>query len=244
MSFDQLLKRLEELPTDGQSSEIVYAIEERERTFEKNRCLADAVRKFIRIVDDTRGINKERMDRRAGRLLKTLPADLSRPIALECISHRRKSRRTAGIESLKFDFVDEMSSRFLVDCFDKTEDVRILKTLLRHPLRLGSIEPTRLLAIFEDDEYWRMRVIEATLKADREVGLEMAAMHPASFIWAAGRIGDPKFTPEISKCFEAAENKVEIIGIVSWAYGKLGAHMELNVMRSVLEEFERQYDFQ
>ena len=182
------------------------------------------------------------MDRRIGRLLYILPPDLSRPIALECITHKRKSRRTTGLKGLKLDSIDEVTSRHLIDCFDKTNDVRILKTLLEHPLRLNSVAPSRLFATFEKDEYWRMRVIEASLRADRKVGLMFAATCLVSFIWAAGRIGDAKLIPEIASCFDAARNKVELISIVSWAYGKLGANVELSVMCSLLEKFERQYD--
>ena len=239
--FDRLVERLHELPTDSLSSEIVYAIEECERTRDQNHSLAIALLELTRIVDDTKGINKERMDRRIGRLLQILPPDLSQPIALECISHKRKSRRTAGLKGLKLGSVDEITSRYLIDCFDRTNDLRILKALLQHPLILSSIESIHLFASFENDDYWQMRIVEATLRADKTVGSTFAQTHPASFVWAAGRIGDPNLLSEISNCFEVANNKLDLIGIVSWAYGKLGAHTELTEMRSTLEAFERKY---
>lgn len=239
--FDSLVERLRQLPTDSLSSEIVYALEECERTSDQNQSLATALRELTRIVDDTKGINKERMDRRIGRLLKILPPDLSQPIALECISHKRKSCRTAGLKGLKLETLDETTSRYLIDCFDSSNDVRILKALLRYPIILDSVEPTRLIALFQDDDYWQMRVVEATLRADKNVGLHFAQTLPASFVWAAGRIGDRTLLSAVSNCFDVANDKLHLIGIVSWAYGKLGAYTELNAMCSTLEAFEEKH---
>ena len=184
-------------------------------TSDQNQSLATALRELTRIVDDTKGINKERMDRRIGRLLKILPPDLSQPIALECISHKRKSCRTAGLKGLKLETLDETTSRYLIDCFDSSNDVRILKALLRYPIILDSVEPTRLIALFQDDDYWQMRVVDATLRADKNVGLHFAQTLPASFVWAAGRIGDRTLLSAVSNCFDVANDKLHLIGIVS-----------------------------
>ena len=241
--FHRLIERVPKLPTDSRSSEIVLAIEERNRTRKQNRALSTALRKLIRIVDDTRGIDKGRMDRRIGRLLRALPPDLSHPIAVKCISHSRKSRRAAGLKGLSIDSNDEEIARYCVSCYDTTGDERILRALVRHPARLISVEPSRLVAAFsEDDEYWQMRVVEAALRTDQNIGLSFSATHPGLFIWAAGRVGDAKILPEISRCFAVSSNKLELIGIVAWAYGKLGAYTELRGLRSVLDEFEHVCD--
>ena len=240
--FDRLIERLLELHTGNLSSEVVYAIEERDLTIEQYRSLSIALRELISTVNSTPRINRERMDRRIGRLLQILPPELSKSIALDCISHKRKSHRTAGLKGLKLKSIDQETSRIFIKCFDSTNDVRILKSLLKFPLVLTSTSPKRLLSIFEHDEYWRMRVIEATLRADRQFGLDLSETYPASFIWAAGRIGDPALLPKIHEYFRRANDKLDLLSIVSWAYGKLAAHEELQSLHLILEQLEEEYE--
>ena len=240
--FDCLIERLRESHTDSLSSEITYAIEERDLTTEQLDSLALAIRELISKVNNTPRINRERMDRRIGRLLQILPPDLSKPIALTCISHKRKSHRTAGLKGLRLTSIDQELSDILMECFDNTNDVRILKSLLKFPLIFTSADPRRLLQIFEADEYWRMRVIEATLRADREFAIDLYDTYPASFIWAAGRIGDSRLLPKVKEYFEGASDKLDLLSIVSWAYGKLGAQEELQSLQALLEKLEEEYE--
>ena len=95
---------------------------------------------------------------------------------------------------------------------------------------------------FAGDKYWLMRVVEATLKQDRAVALSLAASHPSAFVWAAGRIGDAGLVPEIARCFETANDKVSLIGIVAWAYGKLGAYDQLEALSPMLDELAQQHN--
>ena len=242
ISVDRLIERVVGLVSEKQSSEIVYAIEERSLTDEQDSSLVLALQALLLTVDSARGIDKGRFDRRIGRLLCVLPTELSQPIAVDCISHRRKSRRTAGLKCLSVDCMDEATCRTLVGCFIRIGDERILKALLSQPLRLGCISPTRMMASFEDDEYWQMRVVEATLRADRTVGADYSATHPHAFVWAAGRLGDTELIPAVSRCLEGADNRWRLVGIVAWAYGKLQASSELRALRCVLDDLERLYD--
>lgn len=241
---DRLIERVHELVSDTQASDVVYSISERDLTVEQIHALAKALRSALQEVDRRQGIDRGRLDRQIGRLLNVLPADLSRPIAIECISHTRKSRRTAGLRCLSVDIMDEDIFRHFIDSFDKTGDKRIIKALLSHPIRLECINPTRLLTIFEDDEYWQARAIEAILRADRNVGLRLALAHPVAFVWAAGRLGDTKLLPAISHCLEASNDKLRIFGIVAWAYGKLRASTELRALRNSLKELEQRYSLE
>lgn len=240
--FDQLLERIYQLVSDADAYDVVYAILEHDLNKEQHHALAKALSCLLPKIDRTRGIDRGRLDRQVGRLLPILPTELSHPIAIECISHVRKSRRTAGLKCLNIDTMDEHTFRYFIDCFDKTRDDRILKALLKHPIRLECINPTRLLKTFNGDDYWQARVIEATLRADFSVGLSLAETHPFAFVWAAGRLGNTELLPTISHCLDAVEDKLPIIGIVTWAYGKLGAVTELIALHPILEELEQQYD--
>ena len=240
--YHRLIERLKKLPTDSQPSEIVFAIEERDRTNEQNCVLAAAIRELIRIVDCTRGIDRSRWDRSIGRLLRSLPQDLSQSIAVECISHKRKSRRRAGLMSLNIDSDNIEVARHCIECYYSTDDKSILKALLNHPVCLPTVGLRHVLAVFENDEYWQMRVIEAALRTNQSTGIRFSESHPRLFIWAAGRTGSAKLVPEIIRCFETAGNKIDLIGIVAWAYGKFGAYAELRALSSLLKEFEELYE--
>ena len=237
-----LIDRVVGLASERKSHEIVLMIEERSLSDEQNKPLLLATKKLMQTVDSTKGIDKGCMDRRVGRLLCVLPSDLSQPVALDCISHSRKSRRSAGLKCLNVDDIDEATYRRLIESFKSTGDARILKALLRLPLQLGCIDIDCLMEIFEDEEYWQMRVIEAVLKADPAIGRAFAATHPYPFIWAAGRLGDKTLLPAVTRCLIEAERKWPIVGIVAWAYGKLRASSELKAFSSLMNDLERQHE--
>ena len=87
-----------------------------------------------------------------------------------------------------------------------------------------------------------MRVVEATLKADRSVGTTFSATHPHPFVWAAGRLADTELLPAVSRCFEEASQRWRLLGIVAWAYGKFRALDELKALYPAIEALERKYD--
>ena len=242
LPFERLIDRLRRVLTDEQSSEIVYAVIEAPRSEEQDHALAAALRELLAMADRAPGRRREWLDRKIGRILPTLPTELSQPIARECLSHRRKARRTIGFRCLSLDTVDDGLSLFFLSRFDETGDDRFLKALLRHPLRLTCVDPRRFIDVFEGDDYWLMRVVEATLREDRAAGLSLAARLPVSFIWAAGRLGDPRLVLEIARCFETANDKLSLVGIVAWAYGKLGAYDRLEALSPVLDELAREHE--
>lgn len=241
LPFARLVDRLRGVLDDEQSSEIVYAVIEARRSKKQNQALAAVLFELLATADRTPGRRREWLDRQIGRILATLPPEQSQPIAHETLSHRRKARRSIGFRSLSVDTVDDKLSLFFLKRFDETGDERFLKVLLRNPLRVTCVDPRRLIDAFEEDKYWQMRVVEATLREDRAAGLSLGASHPASFIWAAGRLGDPRLLPVISNCFETANNKVSIVGIVAWAFGKLGAYDQLEALTPVLDELSREF---
>ena len=237
VSVDGLIERVSGLASDPRSAEIVLALEEATLSEEQGSVLGAAVKSLLDIIDTTRGIDRGCLDRRVGRLLFVLPDELAVPIALACVAHRRKSRRVAGLKRLG-DSVDRQAYSHLVDCFDATGDARIAKAILRYPLQADCIGLGRLMDAVGDDEYWQMRVVEAALRGDRAAGLEFVDTFPHAFAWAAGRVGDPELLGTVSQCLEVAEERLAVVGIVAWAYGKLGAASELNELQSALHRLE------
>jgi hypothetical protein len=242
LSFDTLLHRLRNVLTNEEAYDIIYAVIERPRSEEEDRALAAALVDLLATADRTPARRREWLDRQIGRILSTLPRELSQPIAREFLLDRRKSRRTIGFHCLSLDSIDDELSILFLRGFDETGDDRFLKALLRQPLRLNCVDPRRLIDAFNGDDYWVMRVVEATLREDRTAGLSLAAAFPASFVWAVGRLGDPDLLPEISRCFKTANDKLNLVGIVAWAYGKLGAYDQLEDLSCLLDELAKEYE--
>ena len=233
---DCLIARVGQLLSESDPTEVVSTLEERDLTHEQSRSLGKAIGGLLSDVDVVRGVDKGAYDRRIGRLLRMLPEELSCPLAADCVAHERKSRRTAGLRCLRLASGDGELHGHLASCFERHGDVRVLKALLSEPMRPEGVLPERMLVAFADDEYWEMRVVEACLRADRDSGLRYVDSYPHAFAWAAGRSGDSELVPAVSRCLEVADEKWRVVGIVAWAYGKLGASGELARLHDVLDE--------
>jgi hypothetical protein len=93
-----------------------------------------------------------------------------------------------------------------------------------------------------DDDYWKMRVIEATLKANASRGAEFASSHPLPFIWACGRLGKGRMISNVLDCLSNAPDKVALIDIAAWALGKLGATTALTELEALLNQLSEQFE--
>lgn len=239
LPFRELLERLRHLFDDAAPDELIFAIGELSRNDDESRQLAQVISDLVQASDRAPG-RKEWFDRRLRDLLATLPAAYARPIAMACLAHRRKSRRTAGFRTMALHDMDEDSTRMFICRFGETGDERFLKELLRHPLQLAAADPARLIQHFEGDEYWQMRVVEATMRANVPSSLPFAKSHPHAFIWAAGRLRQEQFVSTIRECLNASNDKTALIGIVTWAFGKLNAYADLEALEALLDILDDQ----
>jgi hypothetical protein len=235
LSFDALLERLRCVLTDSTPSEVVYAVIETERDAEQDHKLAQVVVDLAKTADQAPRKEKEWLDRQIGRLLSALPKVVARPIAREFLTHSRKIRREIGLKRLALEVADEETTRLLLARFEQTNDIDFLKAILRHPLLLDLINPSTLIAQFDED-YWKMRVVEATLRSNEAAGIALAHSHPLPFVWAVGRTENPRFVPIVSDCLRRANDKATLIGIVAWAFGKLQAAAQLQALEPLLDQ--------
>ena len=233
-SVSSLIDQVKNLVNECDPLLVVMALEEKDISNQQRRSLAKAIQILIRDVDLTPHINKAAFDRRVARLLRILPIELSGRMVVNCVSHHRKSMRSAGLKSLYVNSLDENLYGHLVKCFENTGDLWIVKALLRHPLRLDYMSPDQALELFSDDNYWQMRVIEACLKAEQEMALPYVVSHAYAFAWAAGRYGDKKLVPQVLQCLDSVSDRSTLMGIVIWALGKLSASAELLLIEKEL----------
>jgi hypothetical protein len=240
LTFDEKLRRLKKGLDEDFFDELSYAVRESERSPRQNAELASVVVRLAKKADGLPSSQRARLDRRVGRLLRALPFDLASPIVLELLSDPLKQRRELGLRRIRSEAISNHFVQFLCERFRETGDNELLKVILGKPIPLAILDPHALVKSFDDD-YWRMRVIEATLKADASRGAAFASSHPLPFIWACGRLGKRSMISNIVDCLSNAPDKVPLIDITAWALGKLGAKGELARLEDLLDQMSKEF---
>lgn len=100
-----------------------------------------------------------------------------------------------------------------------------------------------MLDAFEGDEYWQMRVVEAALRGGPTQSSMIAQLSPKSFVWAVGRLGLVELLPLVRDLMRHANNKLALIGITIWAYGKLHAYADIEALEPLVLELETEHGF-
>ena len=240
LPFKEKLRRLKRGLDEEYFDELAFAVGETERSKRQNSELAAIVANLAKRSTHLGSNGRARLDRRIGKLLRVLPFDLARPIVLDLLSSPLKQRRRVALKGIRSEAMDGRFVQFLWNRFLETGDNTLLKVILSRPIPLDRLDPYRLIDSFDED-YWKMRVIEATLKADISRGPELAASHPLPFIWACGRLEDRRMTSRVVDCLSSAADKASLIDIVAWALGKLGAIAELTKLEALLNQLSEQF---
>jgi hypothetical protein len=240
LPLKEKLRRLKKGLDEEYFDELAFAVGESERSKRQNTELAAIVANLATRSAHLRSSERARLDRRVGKLLRVLPFDLARPIVLDLLSDPLKRRRKIALKGIRSEAMDDHLVQLLWNRFRETDDVSLLKVILGRPIPVDTLDPYRLIDSFEED-YWKMRVIEATLKADRSRGTEFSSSHPLPFIWACGRLEDRRMTSSVVGCLSNAPDKVALIDITAWALGKLGATEELRRLEALLNQLSEQF---
>ncbi len=233
LPFETLLRRLSDC--GAQESELVYVLIESARSADEDSALTAALDEILKSIDAPNP-DRDRGERNIARLLRTVRPEISKALAIDCLKHRRKSRRTIGFRAAANLEIDGDLTHFCLRRFSETDDDRFLKLILSRPLQLEQVSPDELIREFADDEYWKMRVIESTLRADQKVGLQLSNNSPKSFIWAAGRLGLSNFIPEIKGLLSSSNDAHSLLGIVAWAFGRFRAASELESLSQLVDD--------
>lgn len=241
LPFNEMLRRLKMGLEEQFFDELAFAVGESRRSARQNLQLASITATLAKKSDQLPSSERAQLDRRVAKLLRELPTDLARPIVLKYLSDRLKQRRQIGLKCIKAEAIDIGFAQFLWDRFRETGDNALLKVILGQPIPLSKLDPRKLIDSFDED-YWKMRVIEATLKADARRGAALATSHPRLFIWACGRLRSRQMTSAIVDCLSSASDKVALIDIAAWALGKLGAAKDLVRLETLLDQMADQFE--
>jgi hypothetical protein len=102
---------------------------------------------------------------------------------------------------------------------------------------VAAVDAVNLLALIEDD-YWRMRIIEALLKTGEATGISFGSLYPYEFAWAVGRNKDTVLLPVLASLFDNHSNDLDFLSIYVWALGQLGAQDHLFRVRAYVRRLD------
>ncbi len=232
ISFDELLSRIERLWEDEEASEIVYRASTEEFGYDQFCAIARSVRRLADAVDRMPSPSKARIDRAMKRILARMPGEIATLIVLPWLEHKRKFRREIAHAVLRKAGLDPQSGVALVAIFQRTGDQGCLKLLARNPSALAVSDAKQVLDLL-DEEYWRMRALEALLVAGDERAILLCARYPREFVWAVGRQKDATLLTVLRSLLDAHAQDLAFVSLYAWALGQIGARDELHRVREV-----------
>jgi hypothetical protein len=238
LSFDELLRRIERLWEDPQAGEIVYRACEEELSENQFYALAESVRRLADAIDLLPSPQKASPDRSVRRMLARMPAEIAAPVAEQWLEHKRKFRREVAYHVLRQCGLTPASGPRLLEIFNRTGDRECLKLIARYPVAIGELDVPSLLDEMDDD-YWRMRLVQAALISDKAKATALANSHPHEFVRAVGRLREKTLTPELRELFNKHSGDLSFLSLYAWALGQLGAHAELAELKDYVETLRK-----
>lgn len=235
LSFDELLSKIEQLPEIGDTGEIVFRACEYELSLNQAYSLAESVRRLSDTIDGLPSRRKPTYDRAVKRILSRLPAEVAWPVTEPWLEHKRKFRRETAYAILRKTGVNDRAGLRLLKVYEKTRDQKALELIVRNPSATRDLDIEQVLPLFED-EYWRMRLVEAVLIDDEPKALILASNFPREFTHAVGRQKRKNLLSELRNLFDLQSENLDFLSIYAWALGQLGEMHELQKLRAHIEE--------
>ncbi|MEQ9243729.1 hypothetical protein [Roseovarius indicus] len=230
LSFDTLLERVERLWEDPQASEIVYHLCEMSLSTNQEYALAESARRLADSAEYLPSSQKQRCDRAIKRILSRMQAKVAAPIAEQWLQHKRKFRREISYNILRKCGLTASSGPRLLDVFHATHDQQALELIARFPVAAGNIDiPTIIDQV--DEEYWRMRMVQAALESDKEKALKLAELFPREFTNAAGRLKDTTLMPKLRELLIEHAEDLDFLSVYAWALGQFKASGDLKELK-------------
>jgi hypothetical protein len=233
ISFDQLLTRIERLWDDDAASQIVYRACQKSFSNNQIHALAESVRRLADAAEGLPRPAKSKALRAVKQILARMPMHIVGPIAEPWLMHKHKFRREIAYRVFRGVGVAAEVGPRLLAAFHRNGDQECIQLIARSPAAVAAVDAADLLALLEDD-YWRMRVIEALLTTEETAGVSFSYLYPYEFAWAVGRKKDTALLPGLLSLFNKHSNDLDFLSIYVWALGQLGAQDHLSRIRELI----------
>lgn len=235
ISFEELLQRVERLQDDPYALEIVHRIVTEAFSHNELHALSEVARRLANVADASPAARKRTLDGSIGRILSRMPQDIAAPIAAEWLGHKRKARRLIAYKVLRISGVPPDYGPRLLNEFIRNGDQEYLQLIVRNPDALIRTGAEKVLLLL-DDEYWRMRAVEAAYRDDMSCADTLSSLYPREFAWAVGRLKSGAAIPALKRLFEQKSDSLEFVSIYAWALGQIGATEDLMRLKRTLQD--------
>jgi hypothetical protein len=232
LPWSAICARLLTVWSDDEAEGLIYRVREMTLSNREAEDLANAIKQISEAAESLRGGDQTRADRRLVRLALALPTDRLYEYALADLAHSRKLRRAGAYMALKKLGVSAELASKLILRFRETGDQDLLTLIARSPEAVHAVDVEFLLSHL-GESYWRMRVIEALMRADDDRANNMSAGYPREFAHAAGRCRDARWISAIRRLISPGD--LEMLQTVAWALGVLGDSEGLAAVREIWE---------
>jgi len=237
ISFDQLLTRIEKLWDDESASQIVYRACQESFSDNQILALAESVRRLAYAAEDLPSSARSKALSAVKQILARMPMHIAGPIAEPWLTHKYKFRRELAYRIFRGTGVAAEVGPMLLAAFHRSGDQECLQLIARSPAAVAAVDVADLLALIEDD-YWRMRIMEALLKTKGATGVSFRSLYPYEFAWAVGRNKDTALLPILVSLFDNHSNDLDFLSIYVWALGQLGAQDHLSRVRAYVRSLD------
>jgi hypothetical protein len=227
LSFGQLTKHLDRRPyLNNRSGPHLYALCERKLSQRESRWVVGFVHTLIEESEVCASKEKYQFDSYIKQLLGRVDPKLSVPVLIGMLHHKRAGRRAMALRVLRDIPIEPTKIPILLNAYEQTGNVEILKLIARNSLLVQSLEIAKVLLSGFDEDYWKARAIEALLLNNIPGTLKLARQHPIPFIWAIGRLRRNDLTKEVTPFCSRFLNDQKL-GLIIWALGRVQAKSAL-----------------
>jgi hypothetical protein len=227
---------IDQLPTlldDDDREQIIYRLGEVQLNDDETTALASRIAKPAIDWEDLPFRDKARADSILGQLIRYLPEPHSSRIALSFLTHRRKRRREIAYKILRDAEIPGEMIEGLIALAESTDDQELLHLVARKPRIVAAFNDRVLIEKIEDD-YWRMRVIEALLREEPERAIALASTYPILFVHAVGRLEAQEHRPLLQQLFGEHRGDPEFLSIYAWVLGRFADVSGLREVRTAM----------
>ena len=234
LPFGDLLDRLACVWTEDDPSLLIEQVLKREPTDDQQGALLRVLEQLAADADNLAPRDRQNADRAVYRILHTLPAPLASPLARRCVNSKRSQQRRAAYRLYKVNGVDPTAVSAMLDDYRRRPYQYILEVIAGDPQAVKQADPEFLLSELEN-RYWRTRVFQALMHADRQKAESLALQYPTEFLWASARERDETTLPQLRRLLDANKEDPEFVGWCLWAFSKLESRHDVATARSIAE---------
>jgi hypothetical protein len=234
LTSDKLLIRLTNLLEDPKHEDLISTVSRTQFSHEEIHKLSIILEYLCIEIESLPSKQKANADRMLYRLLIQSPRDIALNIALLFLDSKRKARREIGLKVLQKNEITLDVAKILIKKFGQERQQKYLELIARNPRVVINLNVKYILKYLETF-YWRMRVFEALINYNSDIGLKYSSQYPREFTHAVGRCKKVSLLGKLRELIDENQNDLEYISVYAWALMKIEAWEDIKLLREFVE---------